>query len=162
FPETTSRSAHNYQAIGRLKPGVSLARAQAEMDTIAGRLEEAYPKTNAGKGVSVDRVLDQMVRGVRTTLTLMFGVVVVVLLIACPNVSNLLLGRATSRTRELGIRAALGASRARVVRQLVTECVLLASLAAVASVLIAAWGIRGLVAAAPAGVPRISEVHVDL
>src|SRR5262249_9125717 len=83
FPETTPPSAHNDQAIGRLKPGVSLARAQAEMDTIAGRLEEAYPKTNAGKGVSVDRVLDQMVRGVRTTLTLMFGVVVVVLLIAC-------------------------------------------------------------------------------
>jgi putative ABC transport system permease protein len=161
-PPTTSRSGHNYQAVGRLKPGVTLDQAQSEMDTIASQLEHAYPQSNENKGVAVDRILDQMVRNVRTTLTLIFSVVVVVLLIACANVSNLLLARAASRTRELGIRAALGASRARVVRQLVTESVLLASLAGVASVIIAAWGIRGLVALAPAGLPRINEVHVDL
>ena len=89
--------AHNYQAVGRLKPGVTLDQAQSEMDTIASQLERAYPQSNENKGVAVDRILDQMVRNVRTTLTLIFGVVVVVLLIACANVSNLLLARATSR-----------------------------------------------------------------
>ena len=140
FPPTTSRSGHNYQAIGRLKNGVTLDHAQSEMDTIASQLERAYPQSNEHKGVAVDRILDQMVRNVRTTLTLIFGVVIVVLLIACANVSNLLLARAASRTRELGIRAALGASRARVVRQLITESVLLAALAGIASVLVAARG----------------------
>jgi putative ABC transport system permease protein len=161
-PATTSRSAHNYRSVGRLKAGVTLEQAQAEMDAIGSRLERAYPASNDGKGVAVDRVLDQMVRNIRTTLTLIFGVVVVVLLIACANVSNLLLARASSRTRELGIRAALGASRARVVRQLVTESILLAALAGVASVLIAAGGLRGLIALAPAGLPRVDEVHIDL
>ena len=161
-PATTSRSAHNYRAVGRLKPDVTLEQAQAEMDAIGARLERAYPASNAGKSVAVDRILDQMVRNVRATLTLIFGVVVVVLLIACANVSNLLLARASARTRELGIRAALGASRARVIRQLVTESVLLAALAGVASVLIAAWGLRGLIALAPAGLPRVDEVHIDL
>jgi putative ABC transport system permease protein len=161
-PPTTSRGAHNYRAVGRLKAGVTLDQAQAEMDAIAARLERAYPTSNDGKGVAVDRVLDQMVRNVRTTLTLVFGVVAVVLLIACANVSNLLLARASARTRELAVRSALGASRARVVRQLVTESVLLASLAGVASVVIAAWGVRGLIALAPAGLPRVDEIHVDL
>jgi putative ABC transport system permease protein len=161
-PPTSSRSGHNYRAVGRLKPGVTVDQAQSEMDAIGSQLERAFPQSNENKGVAVDRILDQMVRNVRTTLTLIAGVVVVVLLIACANVSNLLLARASSRTRELGIRAALGASRTRVVRQLVTESVLLASLAGVASVVIAAWGIRGLVALAPAGLPRINEVHVDL
>ena len=161
-PPTSSRSGHNYRAVGRLKPGVTVDQAQSEMDAIGSQLERAFPQSNENKGVAVDRILDQMVRNVRTTLTLIAGVVVVVLLIACANVSNLLLARASSRARELGIRAALGASRTRVVRQLVTESVLLASLAGVASVVIAAWGIRGLVALAPAGLPRINEVHVDL
>jgi len=162
FPETASRSAHNYRAVARLKPGVTVEQAQAEMDTLAAQLERAYPQSNDAKGVAVDRLLDQMVRNVRTTLRLIFAVVVVVLLIACANVSNLLLARATSRTRELGIRAALGASRARVVRQLVTESVLLALLAGVTSVLVATWGTRALVALAPAGLPRINEVHIDV
>ena len=143
-PPTTSRSAHNYRTVARLKAGVSLDQAQAEMDAIATRLERAYPESNDSKGVAVDRVLDQMVRNVRTTLTLVFGVVVVVLLIACANVSNLLLARASARTRELAVRSALGASRGRVVRQLVTESVLLAALGGVASVAVAAVGIRGL------------------
>jgi len=162
FPETQSRSAHNYEVVGHLRPGVSLEQAQSELETIAAQLERAYPQSNENKGIVASRLLDRTVRDVRGTLALIFGVVVVVLLIACANVSNLLLARATSRTRELGVRAALGASRSRVIRQLVTESVLLALLAGVASVLIAAWGIRGLVAVAPAGLPRIADVHVDL
>ncbi len=160
-PETTSRSAHNYRAVGRLKPGLTIAQAQAEMDAIADRLEKAYPQTNETKGVAVDSLRDQMVRNVRTTLNLIFGVVIVVLLIACANVSNLLLARASSRSRELGVRAAIGATRARVIRQLVTESALLAVVAGVLGVLIAAWGIRGLLAIAPQGLPRLDEVGVN-
>jgi putative ABC transport system permease protein len=159
--ETTSRSAHNYRAVGRLKAGVSVAQAQAEMDTIADRLERAYPQSNESKGVAVDLLRDQMVRGVRTTLNLIFGVVVVVLLIACANVSNLLLARASARARELGVRSAIGATRGRVVRQLITESALLAIVAGALGVLIAAWGIRGLLAIAPEGLPRLEEVGVN-
>src|SRR5262252_5104996 len=162
FPETSSRSGHNYEVVGHLRPDVALEQAQSEMETIAARLERAYPQSNENKGIIVTPLLERSVRDVRSTLTLMFCVVIVVLLIACANVSNLLLARATARTRELGIRAALGASRSRVVRQLVTESGLLALVAGVASVVIAAWGIRGLIAVAPAGLPRIAEVHVDL
>ncbi len=159
--ETTSRSAHNYRAVGRLKAGISVAQAQAEMDAIADRLERAYPQTNESKGISVDLLRDQIVRGVRTTLNLIFGVVVVVLLIACANVSNLLLARASSRSRELGVRSAIGATRERVIRQLVTESALLALVAGALGVLIAAWGIRGLLAIAPQGLPRLEEVGVN-
>jgi predicted permease len=162
FPETASRSAHNYEVVGHIKPGVSLEQAQHDLDAIAAQLERTDPQSNDNKGIIVSRLLDRTVRDVRGTLALIVGVVIVVLLIACANVSNLLLARATSRTRELGIRAALGASRTRVVRQLVTESVLLALLAGVASVLVAAWGIRGLVAIAPAGLPRLTDVQVDL
>jgi putative ABC transport system permease protein len=160
-PETPSRSAHNYRAVGRLTPGVSIAQAQAEMDGIASRLEQAYPQSNEQKGVHVDRLQDQLVRNMRTTLNLISGVVVVVLLIACANVSNLLLARGSSRSRELGVRAAIGATRGRVIRQLVTESALLALVAGGLGVLIAAWGIRGLTAIAPQGLPRIDEVGVD-
>ena len=160
-PETQSRSAHNYRAVGRLKPGVSIAQAQAEMDGIAAGLERTYPQSNERKGVMVDRLQDQLVRSMRTTLNLIFGVVVVVLLIACANVSNLLLARASSRARELGVRAAIGATRGRVVRQLVTESALLAIVAGGLGVLIAAWGIRGLLSIAPQGLPRVEEVGVN-
>jgi putative ABC transport system permease protein len=160
-PPTPARSAHNYRVVGRLKAGITLDQAQAEMDAIGSQLERAYAASNDGKGVAVDRVLDQMVRNVRTTLTLVFAVVVIVLLIACANVSNLLLARASARTRELAVRSALGASRGRVVRQLVTESVLLAAVAGIASVLVAAWAVRGLVALAPAGLPRVDEIDID-
>jgi putative ABC transport system permease protein len=160
-PETPSRSAHNYRAIGRLKPGVELSKAQAEMDGIAARLEREYPESNEGKAVAVDLLRDQVVRNVRTTLNLIFGVVLVVLLIACANVSNLLLARASSRTRELGVRTAVGATRARVVRQLITESALLALIAGVAGVLVAVWGVRGLVAIAPQGLPRLDKLAID-
>jgi predicted permease len=160
-PETTSRSAHNYRVVGRLAPGVSLAQAQAELSGVADRLAQQYPQSNEGKGVAVDRLLDNLVRNIRTTLNLIFAVVVVVLLIACANVSNLLLARASSRTRELGVRAAIGATRDRVIRQLITESAVLAVIAGVLGVACAAWGIRGLVALAPQGLPRLGEVGID-
>lgn len=162
IPETTSRSAHNYRAVGLLKSGVSVAQAQQELSTIAARLEKAYPTSNANKGVAVDLLLDQIVRNVRTTLNLIFAVVVTVLLIACANVSSLLLARATSRARELGIRAAVGATRRRVLRQLVTESVLLGLFSGAAGVLVAAWGVRALMALAPAGLPRAADVGMDV
>jgi putative ABC transport system permease protein len=162
IPETTSRSAHNYRAIGRLKPTPTLEQAQTELDAIARRLERAYPTSNEDKGVAVDRLLDQTVRNVRGTLGVIFGVVVVVLLIACANVSTLMLVRASTRAREIAIRAAIGASRGRVIRQLITESALLAIIAGGAGVLVAAWGVRGLIAIAPAGLPRLNEVTVDM
>jgi predicted permease len=161
IPETTSRSAHNYRVIARIKATATLEQAQAEMDAISGRLERAYPSSNDGKGVAVDRLLDQIVRNIRSTLNVIFGVVIVVLLIACANVSHLLLARANARTREIGIRAALGASRRRVIRQLITESALLALMAGAAGVAVAAGGVRGLVAIAPAGLPRLNEVTID-
>jgi predicted permease len=160
-PESTSRSAHNYRAVGRLRAGVTLAQAQSQMDGIAARLEQAYPVTNAQKGVGVDRLQDRLVSNVRTTLQLLMAVVAVVLLIACANISNLLLARATSRTRELAMRAAIGASRMTLVRQLVTESSLLALMAGAAGVLLASWGVKGLVAIAPPGIPRLNEVAID-
>src|SRR5207244_1731649 len=140
-PETTSRSAHNYRVIARIRPTVTLEQAQTEMNAIASRLERAYPNSNDGKGVAVDRLLDQIVRNVRSTLNVIFAVVIVVLLIACANVSNLLLARASARAREIGVRAALGASRGRVIRQLITESALLALIAGAAGVVVAAWGV---------------------
>jgi len=159
--ESQSRSAHNYRAVGLLKPGVSVAQAQSEVDAIASTLEKAYPESNERKGIMVDLLQDQMVRGMRATLNVIFGVVVVVLLIACANVSNLLLARASARSRELGVRAAIGATRPRVIRQLVTESALLAIVSGALGVLVAAWGIRGLIAIAPQNLPRLDEIGVN-
>jgi len=161
FPETTSRSAHNYLAVGRLKPGVSLEQAQAQMTAIGARLARQYPDSNAGKSVLVMRMRDEMVRNVKLTLYLLLGAVALVLLIGCANVANLLLARATARTREIAIRAAVGASRGRIVRQLVTESVVLALIAGSAGLLLAKWGSDALVALAPGNVPRLAEAGID-
>ena len=160
--ESPSRSAHNYQAIARLRDGVTLDAARAEMLTIARRLEAEYPQSNATKMIEVVPLQDLIVASSRGTLLTLLGAVGLVLLIACANVANLLLARATSREREMVVRAAVGAARGRLMRQLLTESAVLG----VASALLGAWiariGMLGLIALAPDNLPRLDEIHVDL
>ena len=162
FPETESRSAHNYQVVGRLSPGVSAAAAQAEMTGIGTRLEQQYPNSNRNKNVSVLPMLESMVSNVKLTLWVLLGAAGMVLFIACANMANLLFARATGRRREIAIRAAVGAGRTRIIRQLVVESTLLASLSGAAGLALAWLGSRAVVAAAPSNIPRLSEAGPDL
>ena len=159
--ETKSRSAHNYQVIARLKPGVSMTQANDEMLAISRRLEEQYPNSNAGKMAMVLPLQDVLVGDTRQTLYILLGAVAVVLLIACANVANLLLARSTSREREMVVRAAVGADRWRLVRQLLTESAALGLLAAALGVWLARLGVLALKALGPADLPRLEEVSVD-
>jgi putative ABC transport system permease protein len=159
--DTESRSGHNYLVVARLKPEVTLEQAQAQMTAIGTRLTEKYPDSNTGKNVAVTRMRDAMVGDFRLTLWIMLAAVGVVLLIACANLANMLLAKSVARTREIAIRAALGAGRGRIVRQLITESVVMALLAGAVGVLLALWGSRLLVALAPGDVPRLSEVGID-
>lgn len=156
-----ARSAFGLHVVGRLKPDVTLARARSEMGALARRLEQQYP-SNRDFGVNLVPLPEQVIgTTLRTALWVMFGAVAAVLLIGCANVANLLLSRAAVREREVGVRLALGASRGRLVRQLLTESVLLAALGGGLGVLLAWGGLHLLVGLAPADIPRLDEVRID-
>jgi putative ABC transport system permease protein len=158
--ELENRGGHNYQAIGRLKPGVNLEAARAEMEGITERLSQQY-ELSRGWSVTMLPLQDQIVRGSERPLYVLFGAVGFVLLIACSNVANLLLARASGRAREFAIRGALGAARFRIIRQLVLESLTLASLGAAVGWLLARWGLAAVLKLG-AGLPRIENVHLDM
>src|SRR5947207_5319351 len=160
-PYTQQRGSHSLLGIGRLKPGVSLAQANAELRTIAGALEKKYPETNTKWSAGLQPLRDELVGDVRTALYVLFGAVACLLLIANANVANLMLARASVRGKEIALRAALGASRGRIIRQLLTESVLLAGLGGLLGLLIAQWGTEALVAAVPQNIPRVSAIQLD-
>lgn len=161
--ETTNqnRGLHKLITAARLKPGVTIAAADAELKLIAAQLAAQYPETNKGWSAFVMPLLDYWVSNVRVLLYTLLGAVGFVLLIACANVANLLLARAISRHREFSLRAALGATRARLVRQLMTETLLLALAGGAAGVLLAHWSLQGLLVLAPAVLPRTAEIRLD-
>jgi putative ABC transport system permease protein len=151
-----SRGNHSYLGIGRLKSGVSLEGAQADLDTIASQLEKQYPETNTGRGIVIYPILKDTVRMYSTALWVMMAAVGFVLLIGCANVANLMLARATGRQREIALRAALGASRFRIVRQLLTESVLLGLAGGVLGILVAYWGVDAIRTASPGEAARFA------
>jgi len=149
------------RGIGRLKPGVTLAQAQADLDGVMGRLAEVYPETNRGNGAALIPLKELLIGDVRPILWMLLGAVGFVLLIACVNVSNLLLARATGRTREFAIRSALGAGQWRLLRQSLTESILLALAGGGLGLLLAALGTRAALNVLPTGLPRADEVGLD-
>ena len=160
-PITEQRGSHGLEGIGRLKSGVTITQAAANLRTIAAVLEKKYPETNTHFSAGVLPLRDDLVGDVRKALYILFGAVVCVLLIANANVANLLLARASVRGKEIALRAALGANRARIIRQLLTESVLLAAIGGGLGLLIAAWATTALIAAVPQNIPRASAIQLD-
>jgi putative ABC transport system permease protein len=160
-PQTAQRGNHSLESIARLKPGVSIAQAQADLENIAAALEKQYPDSNTYFGVGTKPLREDMVGDVKTALYILFGAVVCVLLIANANVANLLLARASARGKEIALRAAMGASRMRIIRQLLTESLLLSGLGGLLGLLLAQWGTEALIKTVPQNIPRISTIQLD-
>jgi putative ABC transport system permease protein len=154
------RGNHDYHAVGKLKAGADLGRAQAQMQTIGAALARQFPE-NRLKTVSLIPLQERLTGSLQATLWVLMGAVGVVWLIGCANIANLLLARAAGRTREIALRAALGAGRGRVMRQLLTENCVLGGVAGLAGLLLASMLVQGVVAWAPADLPRIDEVRMD-
>ena len=155
------RGATYLGVVGRLRPGMSIATAQEDMNRIARELAATYPQTNAKVGVQVASVPNELLGSVRTAMLVLLGAVMCVLLVACANVANLLLARGSDRRREFAIRAALGAGRTRLARQMITESAVLAGLGCAVGLLLGRWGIALILALSPATLPRTDEIALD-
>ena len=160
-PDMKVRAAHFLRPIGRLKPGVTVAQAQSDTDAIAAQLAQQFPESNKSWNLRLEPLRERLIGSSKTTLFILFGAVGFVLLIACANVANLLLVRATARQREVALRTALGASRLRIVRQLITESLLLGLVGGALGALLAAWGIDLLVTLTRDSVPPTAVVRID-
>jgi putative ABC transport system permease protein len=160
-PEMKQRKAHFLRPMGRLKEGVTLAGAQADTDLIAVQLERQYPDSNTGWSLRLISLREILVDGTRTMIFVLFGAVGFVLLIACANVANLLLVRAASRQKEIAMRRALGASRLRIIRQMITESLLLAIFGGALGTLLAMAGVKLLVSLSEDNIPRTAKIKID-
>jgi putative ABC transport system permease protein len=158
----TERGSHFLGCLARLRPGVSLAQAQAEMDAIAAQLAQQYPDENSGHGINLVPLHAQVVGEVRLTLLVLLSAVGFVLLIACANLASLLLVRGTARAKEFAIRAALGAPQSRLLRQLLTESLLLSLVGGGTGLLLSLWGLEGIKLLLPADFPRLAHLRVDI
>jgi putative ABC transport system permease protein len=174
FPESTQiwtpaginfaeerRDNRECSALGRLKPGVELEQAQSQINAVNTRLAQAFPESNKGWEASLSRLHERLVRSVRPSLLLLLGAVGFVLLIGCANVANLLLARAAVRQKEVAIRTALGASRGRIIRQMLTESILLSTIGGALGLILSFWLIELLISVSPPDSPRFSEVNLD-
>lgn len=156
------RGSFEYQVIGRLRPGITFQTAQADLQTIATSLAAEYPKDDAGMGVTLSTSQDWLADSdLRTKLWVLMGAVAFLLLIACVNLANLLLAKATGRTREIAVRAALGASRGRIMRMVLTESLVLGFIGAILGIMLAALAVAAIKAADPGGIPRIAELGIN-